>query len=260
MWGSLASLQLHFDPQYQQKLRELEFRAQAEQYRTCEAMEREQVRSRSEMERERFKADADLNREYVKSNAAMEREQFKAGVSLSLQAAKAQAEMVKEQFSASEAWRRTLFEADREDGRERLKARHALDLEEGKHLHRLDAMQAELDNRARLMGIELSQSTVQKLMDEDTQRRASLNQQFEQRSQLRAEVFKMLASAVIQEKLAQKQHQREMAMATHQSELRRVEHYWNSVFSYLGKLVESNRMEAAKTEIDHLLDQWGAVA
>lgn len=260
MWGSLANLQLHFDPQYQQKLRELEFRAQAEQYRAHEAMEREQVRSRSEMERERFKADADLNREYVKSNAAMERERFKAEANLGLEALKAQTAIAKEQFSATEAWKRTTLEADRADDRERLKARHALDLEEEKHLHRLDEMQAELDKRARLMGIELSVSTVQKLMDEDAKRRASLNQQFEQRSQLRAEVFKMLASAVIQEKLAQRQHQRETAMATHQSELRRVEHYWNSVFAYLGKLVESNRMEAAKTEIDHLLGQWGAVS
>ena len=260
MWGSLASLQLHFDPQYQQKLRELEYRAQAEQYRAREAMELEHTRSSSAMERERFKADADLNREYVKNNAAMEREQFKAESHQHLEAVKAQAAMAKEQFSASEAWRRATFEADREDDRERLKARHALDMEQEKHLHRLDEMQAELDNRARLMGVELGLATVQKLMDEDAKRRASLNQQFEQRSHLRADVFKMLAGAVIQEKLAQRQHQRDMAMATHQSELRRVEQYWSGVFGYLGKLVETNRMETAKAEIDHLLGQWGMVS
>ena len=245
MWGNLASLQVHFDPQYQQKLRELEFRAQAEQYRASEAMERE-----------RFKANADMNREYVKNNAAMERERFKAEANQNLGAAKAQAEMAKEQFSASEAWKRTTLEADREDDRERLKARHALELEHEKHMHRLDEMQMELNNRARLMGVELGIATVQKLMDEDTKRRASLNQQFEQRSNLRSEVFKMLAGAVIQEKLAQRQHQRDMEMATHQSELRRAEHYWNSVFSYLGKLVEANHLETAKAEIDHLLDEW----
>jgi hypothetical protein len=47
-------------------------------------------------------------------------------------------------------------------------------------------------------------------MDEDNKRRASMLAGMAERSQLRGEVFKMLAGAIIQEKLAQKQHARDM--------------------------------------------------
>jgi len=81
-----------------------------------------------------------------------------------------------------------------------------------------------------------------------------------ERSQLRGEVFKMLAGAIIQEKLAQKQHARDMEKMTHESDLKKSEQYFSSVCSYLSQLLDSSKEQEAKAEIDRLIEEWGANA
>ena len=229
----------------------------------------EGVKSQAEMERERFRAGANLNLEQVKSQAdlkkeqfragsEMEREQFRAGTSFQLESAKSQAAMEREQFNAMELWKRTELQMQREDAREVIKGENDLMLSYENHHNHLVEMQADLDHRLKLVGAELRVSATKTLLEEDTKRRASLVQQIEQRGALRSEVFKMLAGAIIQEKLAQRQHKRDMEMEAHKSELRRIEHYWDSIVAYLGALVGGNKIEVAKSEIDRLLSDWGA--
>lgn len=95
-----------------------------------------------------------------------------------------------------------------------------------------------------------------KLLDEDNRCRASLHLQIEERSKLRGEVFKMLADAVIQEKLAQRQHARDLELRQVDSENRKAEAYWNSVCAYLSGLMDTGKTDVATREIDRLLIEW----
>jgi hypothetical protein len=185
---------------------------------------------------EQYRAQSAMEREHVKANAAMERERFRAG----------------------EAWQQANHLANREDQREQARGQTAIELSKQEHGQRLAEMQADLENHARMAGIESNLLAVHKILDEDNNRRASLNRQLEDRSKLRGEVFKMLAGAVIQEKLAQRQHAREKELRQVDHENRKAESYWNSVCAYLSALIDTGKTDAAKGEIDRLLATWQA--
>jgi hypothetical protein len=187
---------------------------------------------------EQYRAQSAMEREHVKANALMERERFRA----------------------NESWQQMQNQANRDDQREQARGQTALDLSKQEHAQRLREMQADLENRARMAGIESNLLAVHKILDEDNNRRASLHRQLEDRSKLRGEVFKMLAGAVIQEKLAQRQHEREKELRTIDHDNRKAESYWNGVCAYLSTLLDQGKTDAAKGEIDQLLGSWQTVA
>jgi len=187
-------------------------------------------------------------------------EQYRAGAS-----------MERERYKAGEKWQQMQFMAGREDQREAMRGQNAFAVEEARgrndlnlanneHDNRLAQMQADLEHRMSIAGFESGILATQKIMDEDNNRRASMLAGMAERSQLRGEVFKMLAGAIIQEKLAQKQHARDMEKMTHESDLKKSEQYFSSVCSYLSQLLDSSKEQEAKAEIDRLIEEWGANA
>jgi hypothetical protein len=183
----------------------------------------------------RFKADSDMSREHVRANAAYDRERFKA---------------------------------DREDSRqdkaigaqfdlERTRGENSLSLARAEHENALERMEEDLRNHIARAGVDSGILATHKLIDEDTGRRQSLMRQIEARSQLRGDVFKMLAGAVIQEKLAQKQHLREMGKLKVNSDLRRAEYMENLTY-HLENLANQGRENEAKECVKKTIAGWEA--
>jgi hypothetical protein len=183
----------------------------------------------------RFKADSDMSREHVRVNAAYDRERFKA---------------------------------DREDSRqdraigaqfdlERTRGENSLSLARAEHENALERMEEDLRNHIARAGVDSGILATHKLIDEDTGRRQSLMRQIEARSQLRGDVFKMLAGAVIQEKLAQRQHLREMEKLKTTSDLRRAE-YMENLTNHLENLVKQGREKEAKECVKKTIAGWEA--
>ena len=233
---NFVQLMARFDPHYQLKLQQIQQSAYNEQYRAY-----------ANMERERFKANEEWQRM---------------------------------QYKASEDWRQTQYKAEqenqrmqtmlaREDQREEIRGKNALAVEEARgqnalnlatheHQSKLAQMQADLEHRLTIAGFESGILATQKIMDEDNNRRASLLKQIEERSQLRGEVTKMLMGAIIQEKLAQKQHKRDLEKMSHESDLKQAEMYFSSLCGYLWKLLDASKEQEAKAEIDRLHEVWRA--
>lgn len=236
--ANLAELMLRFDPHYQLKLQQIQQSAYNEQYRAS-----------ANMERERFKASEEW-----------QRVQYKAGE-----------EWRQAQYKAEQENQRMQTMFAREDQREEMRGKNALAVEEARgrnalnlagyeHQNKLAQMQADLENRLTASGFESGILAMQKLIDEDNHRRASLLKQIEERSQLRSKVTKMLAGAIIQEKLAQKQHQRDLEKMSHESNLKQAEMYFSGVCGYLWKLLDASKEQEAKDEIDRLHEAWRAGA
>lgn len=246
----------------------------------------------AQAEIERFKANEAMNREGFKANADMQREQFRANHEDQRQSKqfnhdermhdkKTSAEMQREQFKANADMNREEFRAGKEDARLERQIHHqkemekernqgALSVEETRGKNNielanfdrqtmLEKMELELRNSIFKSGFDSGTLTVQKMIDEDTARRASLTKQFEERSQLRGEVFKMLAGAIIQEKLAQKAHQRELEKMQTQSILQRTERYLESLCAYLLQVNKEQGERATKSEIDRVIGEWEAM-
>ena len=183
----------------------------------------------------KFKADSDMSREQVRANAAYDRERLKA---------------------------------DREDSRqdraigaqfdlERAKGENNLNLARAEHENALERMEEDLRNHIARAGVDSGILATHKLINEDTGRRQSLMRQIETRSQLRGDVFKMLAGAVIQEKLAQRQHLREIEKLKTNSDLRRAE-YMENLTNHLENLVKQGRENEAKECIKKTIAGWEA--
>ena len=269
--ASIAQFFARFDPHYQLKLQQIQHSAEAEQYRAWASMERERYKAGSKWQQTQFMSEQENQRMYYKTGEEWKQTQYKAGE-----------EWRKTQYKAGEEWRLTQYKTeqenqrlqktlDREDQREAIRGQNAIAVEEmrgrndlnlanNEHGNRLLQMQADLEHRMTMAGFESGILATQKIMDEDNKRRENLLATIGARSQLRGEVTKMLAGAIIQEKLAQKQHARDMEKMTHESDLKKSEQYFLTVCAYLGQLLDASKEQEAKAEIDRLFEEWGANA
>ena len=222
---NLAQLMARFDPHYQLKLQQIQQSAYNEQYRAYANMERERFKANEEWQRMQYKAEQDSQRMQTMLAREDQREEMRGKNALAVEEAR---------------------------------GRNALNLATHEHQNKLAQMQADLENRLTVSGFESLILSTQKIMDEDNNRRASLLKQLEERSQLRGEVTKMLMGAIIQEKLAQKQHKRDLEKMSHESDLKQAEMYFSGVCGYLWQLLEASKEQEAKAEIDRLHEVWRA--
>jgi hypothetical protein len=197
-------------------------------------------------------------------------ERFRADRDDHLQTRKIEADRDREYIRANESMNRERFRADRDDSRldrrfeqekqlEERREQNSVTLSRIDHENKLTQMEESLRHSVFKSGFDSGILTIHKMMDEDTARRASLTKQFEDRSQLRGDVFKMLAGAIIQEKLAQRQHKRDLERSEAESIQRRTERYCESMFAYLMKLNESEGVRAMEDEISRLEREWGCI-
>lgn len=183
-------------------------------YRAKASLLRDEILAKGQIER--FRADSAMEREGLKASEAMRREQYKAQEANNLQS------------------RRFTFEQQ---------------LEQQSHENRLLQLEESIKGSIYKAGFDLMADLVRKSAEEDEQRRKHTQEQFTIRANLRADVFKMLAGAVIQEKLAQKQHERD-----------KENRVWAMIETYLLKTYETNGEQATKWEIDRLVTEWEQTA
>lgn len=227
---NFATLTARLDPKYALRARELEQNIYAkfelEKYSNDAAMQREHVRGGYDIERESIRANREDSRNEKSINAQYDIERMRGENSTSV---------------------------------ERMRGENNLSITRVEHENAIIRMENDLRNHITRAGVDSGILAVHKLMDEDASRRKSLTHQIEQRSQLRGEVFKLLAGAVIQEKLAQKQHARDLEKMEKESALRRADAYWSNLCGYILALMDKGKEQAAKDEIDRLVKQWEAV-
>ena len=206
---NFLDLETRLDPHYRAKVSLLHDQLIAKSYE-------EKFKADEAMKRERFRADSNYNQERLRADEAMKREQYKAQEANNLQS------------------RRFSFEQQ---------------LEQQAHENRLLQLEESIKGSIYKAGFDLMADLVRKSADEDEQRRKHTQEQFTIRSNLRADVFKMLAGAIIQEKLAQKQHERD-----------KENRVWAMIEAYLLKTYETNGEQATKREIDRLVSEWEQTA
>lgn len=172
--------------------------------------------------------------ERYRSDEAMRREQYRANASYQ-----------QEQLRANEAMRREQYKSQEETSR--LNRRYDLEkqLEQQAHENRLMQMEESLKHSMLKAGFDSMLQLLQKTAEDDTKKRESLHRQLENRTQTRNEIFKMLAGAVIQEKLAQMQHERD-----------KENRVWDMTQALLIKTYERDGIEATKREIDRVCQEW----
>jgi hypothetical protein len=169
---------------------------------------------------------------------------------------KVQAQYEIERFRANQNMEIARYQAYEAERRDESRAAETRDAERIRGENRIKEMELDLDHRIRLISADSFALTTQKTIDEGTATRAHLMRQIEARSQIRGDVFKMLAGAVIQEKIAQKQHARDMEKMKFEADTRRANTYLDSLSDYLRKLIESGEGKRAEAEIDHLTREW----
>lgn len=189
-------------------------------------------RAKVNLLREQTMANAQF--EQFRANEAMRREQFRAG-----------ANREQEQIRANEAMRREQYKAQEENNRLNRRFSFEERLEQQAHENRLTQLEESIKGSIFKAGFDLMADLVKKSADEDEQRRKHTQEQLTIRTNLRADVFKMLAGAVIQEKLAQKQHERDKENKV-----------WAIIEGYLLKTYQAHGEQATKREIDRIIEEW----
>jgi hypothetical protein len=183
-----------------------------------------------------YRAKVNLLHDQLTANAYMERQ-------------KSDEAMRREQYKAGESMRREQYKSQEESNR--LDRRFSFEerLERQAHENRLLQLEESIKGSILKAGFDLMADLVKKSADEDEQRRKHTQEQFTIRSNLRADVFKMLAGAVIQEKLAQKQHERD-----------KENRVWAMTEAYLLQTYKTAGEQATKREIDRLVSEWEQTA
>lgn len=183
-----------------------------------------------------YRAKVNLLHDQLTANAYMERQ-------------KSDEAMRREQYKAGESMRREQYKSQEESNR--LDRRFSFEerLERQAHENRLLQLEESIKGSIFKAGFDLMADLVKKSADEDEQRRKHTQEQFTIRSNLRADVFKMLAGAVIQEKLAQKQHERD-----------KENRVWAMTEAYLLQTYKTAGEQATKREIDRLVSEWEQTA
>jgi hypothetical protein len=170
---------------------------------------------------------------------------------------KVQAQYALEEYRAEKQMDVARFNAYESDKRDRERANNDRDTERIRGANRIAEMELDLDHRLRIIGAESLVLTTQKSLDEHASTRQHLMRQIEERSKLRGDVFKMLAGAVIQEKLAQRQHARDLQKIKAEGEQRRAGQYLDSLAVYLTRMIEGGQEARARDEIDRIAREWG---
>jgi hypothetical protein len=99
-------------------------------------------------------------------------------------------------------------------------------------------------------------SVITTLMEENGKVRTSMLDRMKSSHNSRDKVHEMLAGALIQEKLAQKQHNRDLEKMQLASTLKQSEHYFQSICLRLSKLLDDSKEDKAKQEIAELHAMW----
>lgn len=179
----------------------------------------------------------------------------------------AQLEYDKHQYARQMERERRDYENDREQDRrnfeidqERRRLETSREIESDKHKFRLEMLEAELSQHMKKMEGNRHFEKLSRLdaMEQEVFSGAARN--MDTRSQLRGEVFKQLASAVIQEKLAQKQHAREMEKMRLEHEFKKESRVWDQLCAYIFALMENNQKKQAEEYIDKLVKDWETAA
>ena len=175
--------------------------------------------------------------------------QEEMGVKAQFERFRANEAMNRESFRANEAMRREQYKAQEENQRMGQRYSYERQLEQQAHENRLLQLEENIKGSIFKAGFDLMADLVKKTADEDEQRRKHTQEQFTIRANLRADVFKMLAGAVIQEKLAQKQHERD-----------KENRVWAMTEAYLLQTYKTAGEQATKREIDRIVDEWEGMA
>lgn len=155
------------------------------------------------------------------------------------------------------------LERDRQNfeiGQERQRLETSREIESDKHRYRLELLDAELSQYMKKMEGNHHFEKLSKLDAMEHEIFSSAARNMDTRSQLRGEVFKQLASAVIQEKLAQKQHARELEKMRLDHEQKKDARVWDQLCAYIFALMENNEKKKAEEYIDKLVKDWEATA
>jgi hypothetical protein len=279
---NIATLMARHDPHYALRTQELETKTRAQyeiaQFNANSAITRENIRGDNAREVQHIRSRSELERQHVSDSAAFERDRFKAEKEDERhdKTIKTQVELEKMRGSgAIEVQKmRTSGALEVEDVRgknalsveefrhqsashvEHQRGQNSLTLAQVEHLNLLERMETDLRYSITRAGTESAVLATHKVIDEDNKRRASLLDHIQARGQLRGKVQEMLIGAVIQEKLAQKQHVRDIEKLEKESSLRRFEAYWNSFTALISSLYESGKRDEARAEIDRQIEKW----
>lgn len=129
-------------------------------------------------------------------------------------------------------------------------------IEGDKHAYRLAELEKELEHHLKKMDADFHFQKLGRLDAMQQEIFSSTVRQLEQRSQLRSAVFQNLASAIINEKLAQKQHRRDLEKIQLQHEQQKDGRIFDQLCNYIFALLQSNQEQAAKDYIDRLVAEW----
>lgn len=163
-----------------------------------------------------------------------------------------QMERERRDYEAEQEQDRRNFEV----GQERQRLETSREIESEKHQNRLEILDAELSQHMKKMEGERHFEKLSRLdaMEHEVFSGASRN--MDTRSQLRGEVFKQLAGAVIQEKIAQKQHARDLEKMRLEHEHKKDARVWDQLCAYIFALMENNDKKKAEEYIDKLVKDW----
>lgn len=165
-----------------------------------------------------------------------------------------------ERFRADEAMRREQYKAQEENNRLSRRFSYESQLEQQNHENRLLQLEESIKGSILKSGFDLMADFVRKSAEEDAQRRRHTQEQLTIRTNLRADVFKMVMEAAIKEKLAQKQHQRDIELRELDHKHNQENRVWAMTEAYLLKTYETNGEQATKREIDKLVSEWERTA
>lgn len=146
-----------------------------------------------------------------------------------------------------------------EEGRDARRLETSRAIEADKHAYRLAELEKELEIHLQKADAEFHAQKLTRLDALSQEVFSSTVRQMEQRSQLRGAVFQNLASAIINEKLAQKQHQRDLEKLRLQHEQGKDAHLFGRLCDYVFALLQNDQQKAARDYIDKLVAEWGGV-
>jgi hypothetical protein len=132
------------------------------------------------------------------------------------------------------------------------------EIEADKHRHRLELLDVELSQHMKKMEADHHFQKLGRLdaMEHEVFSGAARN--MDTRTQLRGEVFKMLAGAIIQEKLAKNQHVRDLEKMRIEHEQKKEIRLWDQLCTYIFELLQNNQKKEAQDYIDKLVKDWEA--
>lgn len=129
-------------------------------------------------------------------------------------------------------------------------------IESDKHGYRLAELDAELTQNLKKMEAEFHFEKLTRLDTMQQEIFSSTVRQLDQRAQLRGALFQNLAGALINEKLAQKQHKRDLEKLQLQHEQHKDGRIFDQLCNYIFALLQNNQEQAAKDYIDRLVAEW----